>query len=65
MTLASVAAKVRCAGCFTGPEEVQLAATIQGLEPANFGGDVVWSLPLRCQDSRPSYHLRRMPEPLG
>lgn len=62
MTLASVAAKVRCAGCFTGPDEVHLAATIQGLEPAAFGGDVVWSIPLRCQERRPSYHLRRMPE---
>lgn len=31
LTLASV---VRCAGCFTGPDEVHLAATLQGLEPA-------------------------------
>lgn len=60
MTLASVAAKVRCAGCFTGPDEVHLAATIQGLEPASFGGDVVWSIPLRVQERRPSYHLRRV-----
>lgn len=32
LTLASVAPKVRCAGCFTGPDEVHLAATMQGLE---------------------------------
>ena len=32
LTLASVAARLRCAGCFTGPDEVHLTATIYGLD---------------------------------
>src|SRR5579875_3046393 len=63
LTLATVAAKLRCAGCWTGPDEVHLTATVQGLAPAAFGGDVVWSLPLRVQAQRPSYHYRRMLSP--
>ena len=62
LTLASVAARLRCAGCFTGPDEVHLTATVHGLEPPEFGGDAVWSIPLRCQERRPSYHHRRIPE---
>ena len=63
MTLATVAAKVRCADCFTGPDEVHLTATISGLQPSEFGGDSVWSLMLwRRAASGGSYHRRRIPE---
>ena len=61
LTLASVAARLRCAACFTGPDEVHLTATIHGLELPKFGGDAVWSIPLRCRERRPSYHHRRRP----
>jgi hypothetical protein len=63
MTLATVAAKVQCADCFTGPDEVHLTATTHGLRPPTFAGDCVWSLLLWQRASRgSSYHHRRMPE---
>ena len=59
LRLASVAARLRCAGCFTGPDEVHLTATVYGLQPPEFGGDAVWSIPLRVRERGPSYHCRR------
>jgi hypothetical protein len=57
MTLAIVAAKVKCADCFTGPDEVHLTVTISGLHPSEFGGDSVWALLLwRRGASGGSYH---------
>ena len=65
LTLATVAARLRCAGCFTGPDEVHLTATVYGLQPPEFGGDTVWSIPLRGRERRPSYYLRRVVDAEG
>lgn len=61
LTLATVAARVKCEGCFTGPDEVHMTATIYGLEPPDFGGDGVWSIPLRVRPGGGSYRLRHVP----
>lgn len=66
MTLASVALRLTCDRCKTGPDEVHLTATAFGLRPAAFGGDIVWSIPLwKRQGKGGSYHLRYIPEPPG
>lgn len=62
LTLASVAAKVQCEQCMYGPDEVHLTATICGLEAPQFGGDIVWSIPLRVRSRQPSYLRRRSPD---
>jgi hypothetical protein len=63
MTLATVALKVKCEACFTGPDEVHLTATVYGLHPAEFGGDGVWSLLLWQRAHHGGcYHLRRPPD---
>ena len=52
--------------CFIGPDEVHLTPTVHGLQPREFGGDAVWSIPLRVGKRGPSYHLhvwRRGPAP--
>ena len=30
------------------------------MQPPEFGGDAVWSIPLRVRERGPSYHYRRM-----
>ncbi len=46
-TLAHVALKLRCQGCYTGPDRVHLTATTYGIGPAAAGdGGLVWTLPL-------------------
>src|ERR1700677_4091390 len=55
MTLATFAAKVQCADCFAGPDEVHLTATGSGLRPPAYGGDIVWSIPLRVRAPGGSY----------
>jgi hypothetical protein len=61
MTLATVATKVQCNDCFTGSDEVHLTATGFGLRPPAYGGDIVWSIPLRVRASGGSYLRRRLP----
>jgi hypothetical protein len=61
MTLATVALKVQCADCFTGPDEVHLTATVYGLQPPQAVGDGVWSILLWQRATRgSSYHRRRI-----
>lgn len=63
MTLATVALKVKCEACFTGPDEVHLTATVHGLHPPPVTGDAVWSLLLWQHSPRGgSYHHRRLPD---
>lgn len=69
MTLASVAMRVRCQGCCTGPDEVHLTATVFGLQSAEGlgGGDHVWSLLLyqRRPVGTGNYQRRQPSDPLG
>ncbi|WP_158931702.1 hypothetical protein [Acidisphaera sp. S103] len=63
MTLATVALKVQCEACFTGPDEVHLTATMHCLQAPQAVGDGVWSLLLWQRAYRGgSYHRRRLPD---
>jgi len=57
-TLAHVALRLSCLGCRTGPDEIHLCATINGMQAPIFGAGVVWTMPLLTRERRPSYHLR-------
>ncbi len=57
-TLAHVALRITCHGCTSGPDEVHLCATIDGREAAQFGGGVVWTMPLVSRGVQPSCHRR-------
>ena len=47
LTIAHVALRLSCSGCYDGPDEVHLCATHSGLGPApNPGMSLVWTLPL-------------------
>ncbi len=61
-TLAHVAMSLRCEGCYDGPDEVHLTATVHGLKRAVGSGDLVWTMPLVVRDGRGTKRLRR---PLG
>lgn len=58
-TLAHVALRLSCSGCYRGPDEVYLCATVYGRQDAAFGGGLVWTMPLVTRGRQPSYHLRR------
>lgn len=58
-TLAHVALRTACHGCYTGPTEVNLCATVHGTEPAPFGGSLAWAIALVQRPSVGAYHLRQ------
>ncbi len=64
-TMAHVALRTSCHGCYTGPTEVHLCATIQGTEPTQFGGSPAWSVVLVQRPALGAYHLRRPEMPSG
>ena len=57
-TLAHVALRAACHGCHTGPTEVHLCATINGLQPPQYGGGIVWSVALVERKHAGSYYRR-------
>ena len=58
-TLAHVALSISCHGCHTGPDEVHLCATVYGRQPAAFGGDAVWTMPLVTRTGGGARWLKR------
>ncbi len=59
-TLADLALRLTCHGCYRGPDEIYLCATSHGRSaPEVGGGNEVWTLPLHTKERQPSYHLRR------
>jgi hypothetical protein len=58
-TLAHVALRTACHGCYTGPTEVNLCATVHGTEPVPFGGSLGWSIPLVQRPSCGAYQQRQ------
>lgn len=47
LTMAHVALSLACDGCYDGPDQVHLTATIFGVGPApSGGGGLCWTLPL-------------------
>ena len=57
-TLAHIALRLSCSGCYRGPDEVYLCATINGRLASTFGGGPVWTMPLVTRERQPSYHRR-------
>lgn len=61
-TLAHVALRLSCEGCYTGPDEIHLTQSIFGVGPAPAGAvGLGWSICLVERSKEGLRHLRRTP----
>ena len=60
-TLAHIALRLSCTGCYNGPDEVHLTATTSGVGPVPMGSQsLIWTLPLIERSDPGAKQLRRV-----